>query len=299
MKRRKIAIGILLTTLLAGLPAWSAAAQKEEPEEPKLLGRITAQDLGQEPYGEWFAQPYIDYTPNPEILADLKDAVPEDLKITAFFGTWCPDSQREVPRFLKLLDLMEFPGDRLSIVAVDRIPEAVKRSPGGEEKGLEIYKVPTLLLSRGGVEIGRMVEHPVLSLERDLLTILSGQPYQPSYKTYPIIQRWMQEGLLADKNVSPSGLADQIRHEVASGSELAAMAGVLLSRGQVTEAVKLYQVNCALYPGSAKSFAGLAEGLRQAGEQDEAREMAKMALRLNSNPAEIEDLAALLAKIGE
>ena len=299
MERRNRTIGLLLTTLLAGLPVWSAAAQKEEPEEPKLLGRITAQDLGQEPYGEWFTEPYIDYTPNPEILAGLKAVAGKDLDITVFFGTWCPDSQREVPRLLKLLDLMEFPSGGLSLVAVDDDDEAKKRSPGGEEKGLELYKVPTVVLSRDGVELGRFVEHPVLSLERDFLAILSGEDYQPSYRTYPVIRRWMGEGLLGDENVSPSGLADQIRHQVASQSELAAMAGVLLSRGQVTEAVKLYRVNCALFRESARSFASLAEGLRQAGEQEEAREMAEMALRLNSDPAAIEDLAALLAKIGE
>jgi thiol-disulfide isomerase/thioredoxin len=279
------------------LPAWPVTAQEKEPEEPKLLGRITAQDLGQKPYGEWFTEPYIDYTPNREILADLKAAVPEDLEITAFFGTWCGDSRREIPRFLKLLDKMEFPGERLSIVALDREEDAVKRSPGGEEKGLEVYKVPTLVLSRGGAEIGRMVEHPVLSLERDLLTILSGQPYQPSYKTYPIIRRWRREGLLTDKNISPSGLADQIRHEIASESELAAMADVLFSRGEVTEAVMLYRTNCVLYPTSARGFARLAEGLRQAGEQEEARKMAEEALRLNTDPAQVEDLVALLTKI--
>ena len=297
MERRNRAIGILLTALLAGLWASPAPAQKEEPEEPKLLGRITAQDLGQEPYGEWFTETYIEYTPNPEVLTELKSVAGKDLDITIFFGTWCGDSQREVPRVLKLLDRMEFSSDRLTLVAVDGDDDAKKRSPGGEEKGLEVYKVPTIVLSRGGVEIGRMVEYPVLSLERDFLAILSGQDYMPSYRTYPIIRRWMGEGLLADENISPSGLADQVRHQVASESELAAMAGVLLSRGQVTEAVKLYQVNCALYRDSARSFARLAEGLRQAGDQEKAREMAEKALRLNTDPAQVEKLVALLEKI--
>ena len=299
MARRNIYIGILLTTLLAGLPAWPATAQEEEPEEPKLLGRITAQDLGQEPYGEWFTEPYINYTPNPEILAGLKDVAGKDLDITVFFGTWCPDSQREVPRLLKLLDLMEFPTDRLTLVAVDGDDEAKKRSPGGEEKGLEVYKVPTLVFSRDGAEIARMVEHPVLSLERDLLAILSGQDYMPSYRTYPIIRRWMGEGLLSDENVSPSGLAGEIRHQVATEAELAAMAGVLLSRGQVTEAVKLYRVNCRLFPASARGFARLAEGLRQAGDPEEARKMAEKALRLNTDPDRVEDLVTLLAKLND
>ncbi len=77
------------------------------------------------------------------------------------------------------------------------------------------------------------------------------------------------------------------------------MAGVLLSRGQVPEAVKLYRVNCRLYPNSARSFARLAEGLRQAGDAEQAREMAEKALQLNADPAEVEDLVALLAKLND
>jgi hypothetical protein len=37
--------------------------------------------------------------------------------------------------------------------------------------------------------------------------------------------------------------------------------------------------------------------LRQAGEQEEARKMAEEALRLNTDPAQVEDLVALLTKI--
>jgi len=290
MNKWKGCAGLLLATILCGSPAWSAP----EEEEPKLLGRATAQQLGEEPFAQWFSEGYGDYQPNPAVLASLREVDTEGVDITVFFGTWCSDSQREVPRLLKLLDEMEFPAAQLTLVAVDGVDEAAKRSPDGEEKGLEIYRVPTVVVSRDNREVARVVEHPVLSLERDLLAILSGQSYQPNYISYPAVRRWLREGLLGDDNVSVHGLAGQVRHEVKSESELAAAARVLLSRGDIAQAVKLYRVNCSLYPQNSRAFARLAAGLQQQGETEEAHEMAEKALRLNTDPARLKQLVELL-----
>ncbi len=293
MKKWKRCAGLLLATVLCGSPAWSAPEEEEE-EEPKLLGRITAQQLEEEPFAEWFGDSYGDYKPNPEVLASLREVGTEGVDITVFFGTWCGDSQREIPRLLKLLDEMEFPAAQLTLVAVDGVDEAAKQSPDGEEKGLEIYRVPTMVVTRGDREVARLVEHPVLSLERDLLALLEGQGYEPNYITYPVVRRWLQQGLLGDDNVSAHGLAGQVRHEVQSEGELASAGGVLLARGDIQEAVKLYRVNCALYPQNSQAFARLAAALQQQGESEEAREMAEKALRLNSDPERLEELVELL-----
>ena len=291
MRSWKICVGLILATVLGGLPA---CGQEKEEEEPKLLGRLTADQLAEEPYSEWFQSGYDDYEPNPEIVAQLRDVDTDGVNITVFFGTWCPDSQREVPRLLKLLDGLGFPADDLKLVAVDNVDGANKMSPTGEQEGIEVYRVPTILVSRGGDEVARFVEHPVLSTERDLLAILSGEPYEPNYISYPAVRRWLREGLLSDENVSPNGLAGQVRGEVRSEGELAAAARVLLSRGDAAEAVKLFRVNCALYPSSAQAFAHLAEGLRQLGEGEAARETAEKALRLNPDPETVKDLVALI-----
>jgi thiol-disulfide isomerase/thioredoxin len=297
MRARQICAAFILMTLMTALPAWSAQDEKEEP--PKLLGQIEAGQLGEEPYAEWYREGYVDYAPNPAVLEQLQAADWDGVEITAFFGTWCGDSQREVPRLVKILDLLEFPGDHLTLVAVDHVDEATKKSPGGEEKGMEVYKVPTIVVSRDGAEVARYVEHAVLSLERDLLAILSGEPYQASYISYPTVRRWLAGGLLNDANINPRGLAIQVRHEIQSESALLAAGSVLLSRGDTAEAVMLYRVNVVLYPQSARSFARLAEGLREMGEMGEAREMAEKALRLNSDPARVGDLVKLIDSTSE
>ena len=255
---KSCAVLLLVATLFAA-PGCRAP---EEEEDPKLLGRCTAEQLGEEAFAGWFDKGYTGYVPNPHVMAGLQAVDTAGVEFTVFFGTWCPDSQREVPRLLKLLDELEFPDADLTLVAVDDVAEAAKRSPTGEEKGMEIYRVPTIVVSRDDQEVARIVEHPVVSLERDLLAILSGELYEPNYTSYPTVRRWLREGLLSDENVSPRGLAAQVRREIRSEGELAAAGRVLLSRGDAREAIALYRVNCALYPESSRAFARLAEGLR-------------------------------------
>jgi hypothetical protein len=201
---------LLLLTLVLSPTASTGAADDDEP--PKLLGPCTVKQLETEPFAEWYRSGYKDYTPKSEILEELRAVDTAGIDITVFLGTWCGDSRREVPRILKVLDEMGFPQENLALVGVDWVDEAHKQSPGGEERGLEIYRVPTFIVERGGREISRFVEYPVLSVERDLLAILSDEKYEPSYASYPVVRRWLDDGLLADPNISPRGLANEVRH---------------------------------------------------------------------------------------
>lgn len=288
--------------IVVSLLAWTCSAEAAEvqtaEEPPMLLGRCSVQQLTEPPYAEWFQSGYDDYTPDATILRRLRAADRRGVTMTLFFGTWCGDSRREVPRIVKLLDEMAFARDGVELVAVDAGEGKHKRSPGGEEQGLEIYRVPTLVVRRGEAEIARLVEFPVLSLERDLLAILSGAAYEPNYRSYPVIRRWRDAGLLGDENVSARGLANEIRSLVATEGELNAAAQVFLDRGDIRESVKLLQVNCALYGESARGFARLAEAQLRAGDTAAAREAAQRALRLNTSPDRVEELVALLERCG-
>lgn len=268
----------------------------EEPEPPKLLGRCTMQQLNQEPFAEWFRSGYEEYAPRADFLEALRHVGTDDVRVSIFFGTWCGDSRREVPRWLKLFDAMGFPQDRVELVAVDDTDEANKQSPAGEERGFEVYRLPTVVVKRGGTEIARVVEYPALSIERDLLEILESRPYEPNFVSYAVIRRWLGDGLLGDPNVSPRGMAGEVRHVVSGEGELAAAARVLLSRGDTAEATKLFQVNCFLYRDSSRCQAGLAEALIQGGEYEDARKAAERALQLNDEPERVENLIQLIER---
>ena len=84
-------------------------------------------------------------------------------------GTWCSDSRREVPRFFKILDAVNYPSDKVAIICVDED----KKTRGNELTGLKIELVPTLIFYKNGNELGRIVESPNDTLEKDIIKILT------------------------------------------------------------------------------------------------------------------------------
>lgn len=96
--------------------------------------------------------------------------LPGNVSVLLFFGTWCHDSEREVPRLLKLLDAAGLPEERLNLIGLDYR----KREPGGRASEFKIRYTPTAVFLRGGVEVGRIVERPKISL-RDDITVMFGE----------------------------------------------------------------------------------------------------------------------------
>ncbi|SFH94762.1 TlpA family protein disulfide reductase [Halpernia frigidisoli] len=134
-----------------------------------LLGTQTLNQFQKEPYDTWYKEEHDGYAFDNDAIAELKKAKISSYNITVFLGTWCPDSHREFPRFIKILENLNYPTQKLTIIAVNRKKEA----PNGEEGKFNIQKVPTFIISKYGKEIGRIVESPKSGwLERDLLEIL-------------------------------------------------------------------------------------------------------------------------------
>ena len=91
-----------------------------------------------------------------------------DIDIVILFGSWCPDSQREVPRFLEILKIVDYPMDMLTILAVDRN----KVINGIDVSKYDLKFVPTFIIMKDGKELGRIIEEPKVSLGSDLMEIL-------------------------------------------------------------------------------------------------------------------------------
>jgi thiol-disulfide isomerase/thioredoxin len=134
-----------------------------------LLGTQTLDQFQKEPYDSWYKPEYDGYAFDADAIAELKKQKINTYSITVFLGTWCPDSHREFPRFIKILEDLKYPMNKLTIIAVNRKKEA----PNGEEGKYNIQKVPTFIISKYGKEVGRIIESPKSGwLERDLLEIL-------------------------------------------------------------------------------------------------------------------------------
>ncbi len=145
--------------------------------DSNLIGIQSKDNFTQQPYGEWFNSGYKDYTPDAKTVKEIKKHL-KGVSIKAFMGTWCGDSRRETPHFYKIMDAAGFDYKNLTMVAVNRD----KETPDHLEEGMNITHVPTFIFYKKGKEIGRFVEYPRETLEKDILKIVSGKPYKHSYE---------------------------------------------------------------------------------------------------------------------
>ena len=106
--------------------------------------------------------------PDPEAIASIGSRT-DGLTILAFIGTWCPDSVRQVPRFLWLLDQVGIELGQCALIGLDR----AKRDRAGLAQQHAIERVPTFVVMRGDRELGRITESPIDTLDRDLARILA------------------------------------------------------------------------------------------------------------------------------
>lgn len=101
---------------------------------------------------------------------DMLQRVQEGADAIVFLGTWCSDSERDVPRFLRIADEIGMNEGRYTLYSLDR----KMKSPEGLEDNYQVERVPTFIFLRKGKEIGRIVELPKTTLEGDMLNILAG-----------------------------------------------------------------------------------------------------------------------------
>lgn len=135
-----------------------------------LLGYFEPSRMRQGIHGDWYFKGFDEYMPETAWLNNLLDIPHENLTLKIVMGTWCPDSRREVPRFMKILELWKFPTANTTFIGVDN----AKIAPVGEYESLNIERVPTFIFYKNNFEAGRIIEVPKTSLEQDIVNILTG-----------------------------------------------------------------------------------------------------------------------------
>ncbi|MEJ7558909.1 MAG: thioredoxin family protein [Pedobacter sp.] len=140
-------------------------------EKTMLVGDCTLEGLIAFPgFTHYYDKENDGYQPDEETIGALKPLV-QGLKIVIVMGTWCGDSLRQVPRFLKVIQELEIPENDVKIIAVDQ----TKRSFEEQVAVLNIDKVPTFIFSFDGREVGRIVEMPMETLEKDWYYLLTNE----------------------------------------------------------------------------------------------------------------------------
>lgn len=116
----------------------------------------------------WYKYEYGNYKVDSAILMPLKSEK-DSLQFMVFGGTWCSDTQRELPRFIKICDFLGVKEDQMLLLMLDQ----QKKSAYFNVKVMQITSVPTFIILRNGKEIGRVVETPQESLEKHLRQIIT------------------------------------------------------------------------------------------------------------------------------
>lgn len=95
----------------------------------------------------------------------------EDVSFKVYAGTWCGDSKRHVPIFLKVLKEADFPFDHIEFHLLDQH----KKDKTGLAVKDNILLVPTFIAYRNNKEIGRIVETPNTTIEQDLVEMVMNE----------------------------------------------------------------------------------------------------------------------------
>jgi len=148
-----------------------------------------------------------------------------------------------------LLDCCGIDSSSVEIVTVSNADSLYKQSPGHEERGRDIFRVPDFIVFQKGREIGRIVESPVTSLEKDLLSIVSGEPYTPHYQGGALLADIFRREKVEKVKKHLPELTERLRPLVSSSGELSSYARVLQASGQQEKAEIVRDLNGRLFPG--------------------------------------------------
>lgn len=158
-----------ISSVLLIIVVFSFCRKKEEakkPEYPILTGWLTQENIF-EKIPEMKTEKE-QYTPDSTAISELK-AFDKNINILVMLGTWCSDSRREVPRFLKVMEQIKNNNIHFELYGLDR----AKSDSLGMGQANQIEFVPTFILFNESGEWGRIIETPEINMEQDLANLLA------------------------------------------------------------------------------------------------------------------------------
>ena len=139
-------------------------------------GEVDVDYLFNSPNTSWFQKNYESYIVD-EVIQNEDFSKLNEYNIEIFMNTKCHDSEREVPRFLKILNTLNFSNENLKIVLLN----SEKKTIDGLEIGKDITNTPTIIFLKNSNEENRIVEFPFENLENDIFRIINDMGYKNVY----------------------------------------------------------------------------------------------------------------------
>jgi tetratricopeptide (TPR) repeat protein len=239
--------------------------------KPMLLGLCIKKRLERSPFNAWFTKNYNDYAVDSATADEMKLKLRQK-HFMIFMGTWCGDSRREVPRMFKILDYCGVKSSQIELIMLNDFDSVYKQSPNHEERGMNIHRVPDLIVFDNKKEMGRIIESPVVSLEKDLLKITNGDVYTPNYRAVAfLIEAFKQTNASDIENEYPD-LTGKLKSLSSGASELNTYGYVLMSAHEMQKAGIVFKLNAQLYPDNANVFDSFGEYYLRTGNKSLAKE---------------------------
>ncbi|MFT7419658.1 MAG: thiol-disulfide isomerase/thioredoxin [Arcticibacterium sp.] len=130
-----------------------------------LIGRTTFSALTPAPYSHWYLENLKTYEPDSILTNQIKEY--KNFKVIIYGATWCGDTRRDLPKFSKIMSMAAIRANKYEMYMVDNAGKNYKQSPDKTAYAKSIFRVPTFIIERNGKEIGRIIEEPVETFERD------------------------------------------------------------------------------------------------------------------------------------
>ena len=169
MKKSAINISKIIIATVITIAFTACPRNEPEPQKPIILvGQFTWSEWKQK--AGWSDYSASDYTPNAEVLEELKQIIDLDsIAFIVFSSSWCiPDCAPQMPRIMKLLQAIGYEQDSVLIYGLSRD----KLQPAVPILQYDIKFVPTLVIVNSDGMMGKIVEKPNESWEKHILTIL-------------------------------------------------------------------------------------------------------------------------------
>ncbi|MTI87454.1 MAG: hypothetical protein FH748_05740 [Balneolaceae bacterium] len=140
-------------------------SQKAQAQTQNIIGTVSQEELlSRERIYDIYAQRY---KPEKEALDFLKSYT-DTVKVKVFFGNWCRESKKYVPRLIKIFQLLRNDYFEIEYIGVGE----QKKLPKEFLKKFHIKYIPTVLVLEGSDELGRIKEISQYRIETELVRIL-------------------------------------------------------------------------------------------------------------------------------
>lgn len=153
--------------LIFALLGYTTGIAQDERDPALLIGRVNVRLLQSNQHFAWFTVNYSNYVCNSSAIKVLSQVSP-DISFIVFGGTWSDASQTLLPQFYKVLDEAKINRGRALLYFLDRD----KKSPQGFESEYMVSELPTIILLKGGQEVGRISGNVSTSVEGDLADLV-------------------------------------------------------------------------------------------------------------------------------